>query len=245
MEFRPYFLRLWVCSRAGEIVANIHNVLPNTNMIFSTDSINSTSAGIFNALHFRLLQLFITVSLILCIVGGTSSTSSTGVYEPQTETKVGVVFYLIAFFALCAIAAVTMSKLSGAPSDEKRLLWAVLLALPFILVRLIYSLLSVFSHNHNFNLITGSVAVLVVMRVLEEMIVVIIYLVIGWKTETLMPTARGPIASRPWKGNLAGTGAGRGRNGRGRRQGPIHALVGAGIAAAQQHKAQKPEMSGP
>jgi hypothetical protein len=236
-------LRLWVCCHAGEILLHT-STLTRVNDVFSVDSVNTTSSGVFHAVHFRLLQLFITISLILCIVGGTSSTSSTGVYKPQTETKVGVAFYLIAFFALCAIAAVTMHKISGAPSDEKRLVWAVLLALPFVLVRLMYSVLSVYSNNHNFNLITGSVVILVVMRVLEEMIVVVLYLVIGWKTETLSPTTRGPIASRPWKGNLAGPGAGRGGNGR-RRQGPIHALVGAGIAAVQQHKEQKPEMSGP
>ena len=223
---------------------HIH-VLPNANVIISADSIGQTSSGVFNALHFRILQLLITVGLILCIVGGTSSTSSTGVYQPQTTTKVGIVLYLIAFIALGLIAAVTTYKLSNAPSGEKRLVWAVIIALPFILVRLIYSLISVFSHDRHFNLITGSVAILVVMAVLEEMAVVLIYLVIGWKTDTLTPTNRGPIASRPWKGSLFGGGGAGGGNGRRRRQGPIHALVGAGISAAQHHKEVKSEMSGP
>jgi hypothetical protein len=214
-------------------------------VINSADSIGHTSSGVFKAIHFRLLQLLITVGLILCIVGGTSSTSSAGVYQPQTTTKVGVVLYLVALIALGLIAAVTTHKLSNAPSDEKRLVWAVIIALPFILVRLIYSLISVFSHNRHFNLITGSVAVWVVMSVLEEMAVVFIYLVIGWKTDTLTPTDQGPIASRPWKGNLAGGGGARGGNGRRRRQGPIHALVSAGIAAAQHKKEEKSEMSGP
>jgi hypothetical protein len=190
------------------------------------------------------LQLIITVGLILCIVGGTSSTSSTGVYKPQTATKIGVVLYVLAFFVLCVIAAVTTSKLSNAPNGEKRLVWAVLLALPFIFVRLIYSLLSVFAHNHHFNLITGSVAILVVMTVLEEMLVVFIYLLVGWTTEVLTAANRGPIAARPWKGSLTGGGGGHGGNGRRRRQGPIHALVGAGIAAAH-HKKPESEMSGP
>ena len=83
------------------------------------------------------------------------------------------------------------------------------------------------------------------MSVLEEMAVVFIYLVIGWMTDTLTPTDRGPIASRPWRGNLAGTGGARGGNGRRRRQGPIHALVGAGIAAVQHKREEKSEMSGP
>jgi hypothetical protein len=205
--------------------------------------------------------------LILCIVGGTNSYSSTGVYQPQATTKAGVVLYLIAFIVLVLIAAVVASKLSNAPSEDKRLVWAVIIALPFIFVRIIYSLISVFSHNRHFNFITGSIIIHVFMSVLEEMAVVIIYLVIGWKTEALTPTNRGPIANRPWKGNmtsggathhgnladggathhgnLADGGATQGVNGRQRRhggngrrmkQGPIHALVGAGIAAAQRKK---------
>jgi len=201
-------------------------------------------SGMFNAIHFRLLQLLITIALILCIVGGTSSYTSAGVYQPQPTTKAGVVLYLVAFIALVLIAAITTSKLSNAPSDDKRLVWAVILALPFILIRIIYSLISVFSHNRHFNLITGSVAIHVCMAVLEEMAVVLIYLAIGWKIDTLTPTDRGPIASRPWKGNLAAGGGARGGNGR-RRQGPIHALVNAGIAAAQQKKETKSEMNGP
>jgi hypothetical protein len=213
-------------------------------VINSADSIGHTSSGVFNAIQFRLLQLLITVGLVLCIVGGTSSTSSAGVYQPQTITKVGVVLYLVAFIALGLIAVVITYKLSNAPSDDKRLVWAVIIALPFILVRLIYSLISVFSHNRHFNLITGSVVIHVVMAVLEEMAVVFIYLVIGWKIDILTPTNRGPITSRPWKRNLAGGGGARGGHGRRRRQGPIHTLVSAGIAAAQQ-KREKPEISGP
>ena len=82
------------------------------------------------------------------------------------------------------------------------------------------------------------------MAVLEEMIVVLMYLAIGWKTDTLAPTNRGPIASRPWKGGLVG-GNGTGGGNRGRKQGPIHALVGAGIAAAQRKKEERSEMNGP
>jgi hypothetical protein len=208
------------------------------------DAIGHTSSGVFNAIHFRPLQLLITLGLILCIVGGTSSTSSNGVYRPQTATKVGVVLYMIAFIVLAAIAGVTTAKLSNAPSDDKRLVLAVIIALPFIFVRLIYSLISVYSNNPHFNLITGSVAIRVVMAVLEEMAVVAIYLVIGWKTDSLTTANRGPIASRPWKGSLFGGGGARGVDRGRRRQGPIHALVGAGIAAAQHKNGEKSEMSG-
>lgn len=194
-------------------------------------------------IQFRLLQLLITVGLILCIVGGTSSTSSSGGYETQPTTKAGVALYLVAFVALSLMAIVMTHKLSNAPTDDKRLAWTVIIALPFILVRIIYSLISVFSHIHSFNRFTGSVAILVVMGVLEEMAVVSLYLMIGWKLKATTTLDRGGIASRPWKGNLEGGRGARGGHGK-RRQGPIHALVGAGIEAVQNRK-EKPETMGP
>ena len=213
----------------------------------SADSVTHTSSGAFKAIHFRLLQLLITLGLILCIVGGTSSTSSSGVYQAQGTTKAGVAIYLVSFLALVVLAAVTMHKLSNAPSDDKRIVWAVILALPFILIRLIYSLTSVFSHNRHFNLVSGSVIIHVFMAVLEEMVVVLIYLVVGWMTDALTSANRGPIASRPWKGNLGGGDTPHSGNKRRtrRRQGPIHALVGAGVAAVQQKKQGNPDMTGP
>jgi hypothetical protein len=203
-----------------------------------------------------MLQLLIIIALILCIVGGTNSISSSGVYQPQATTKVGVVLYVVAFILLVLMAIMAASKLSNAPSDEKMLVWAVFLAFPFILVRIIYSLLLAFSHDSHFNLITGSVVIHVFMSVVEEMIVVIIFLVIGWRIEALSPADRSPIASRPWKGNMTGVGDTQGGNESRRsherrqgsrerrhggnerkmRQGPIHALVGAGIAAVQEHR---------
>ncbi|KAK5327248.1 hypothetical protein LTR93_002632 [Exophiala xenobiotica] len=209
------------------------------------DSTADSSPGMFKAIHFRLLQLLITVGLVLCIVGGTSSTSSTGKYVPQTTTKAGVVLYLLALCAICVFTVVVTHKLSNAPSRDKWLAWAVILAIPFIFVRLIYSLISVFAHSSHFNLLTGSIAIRVCMAILEEMAVVLIYLAVGWKAEILTSSKQGPIASRAWKGNLGGGQAGQPGHGRRRRQGPIHALVGAGIAKVQERKQQGPQMSGP
>ncbi|EXJ80593.1 hypothetical protein A1O3_06875 [Capronia epimyces CBS 606.96] len=162
-----------------------------------TDSISNPSSTKFKAVHLRLLQLLVTIGLILCTVGGTSSTSSSGVYKPQTTTKAGVLLYLVACLALGVIAAVTTLKVSRAPSGEKRLLWAVIIALPFILVRIVYSLIAVYSHDHSFNIITGSVTILVVMAILEEMVVVVLYLGIGLKSDTLAPAERCPTGSGP------------------------------------------------
>lgn len=195
------------------------------------ESINQHSSIFLHALHFRAVQLVITIGLILSIVGGTSSISSTGVYTTQTSSKVGVVLFIVSYVALFLIAALTTFHLSSASAGEKRLDFAVVLALPFILVRLAYSALAVFSHHHEFKLIGGSVAIMAIMSVLMEFIVVFIYLLVGWKTEASPVARQGPTATRLWKGQL--TGAAKGAGARRQRQRPIRGLIGLAISAVR------------
>jgi len=160
------------------------------------DSVRNPS--ILHPLYFRLTQLTILIGLIMSIVGGTSSTSSTGVHTPQTTSKAGIGLYCAAFAALVLISLYTSTQLSRADAGEKRLLLAVLLAFPFILVRIVYSACSVFGAHGDFNLLTGSVVIYAIMAVLMEFIVIGIYLVVGLKVQVLAADARGPIASRGW-----------------------------------------------
>ncbi|KAK5716597.1 hypothetical protein LTR15_009488 [Elasticomyces elasticus] len=203
------------------------------------DSINQSSRTVFSAMHFRIIQLCILIGLILSIAGGTSSVSSTGVYKSQTTSKAGIALYLVCFLALCIVTMITLKNSSYLMAGENRLIWAVIIAMPLILIRLIYSLLIVFHHSHTFSLINGSALVHALMAVVEEMLVVLMYLGVGWSLSTDSATmkAPGPIASRPWKGSGAATGGGAmgvGRRGNGgRRQGPIHALVGMAVSGAQ------------
>jgi uncharacterized membrane protein (DUF485 family) len=62
---------------------------------------------------------------------------------------------------------------------ERRLVLAVAISVPFILVRLIYSAILSFAHNPRFNLISGSVTINLVMAVLEEFVVIIVCLGVG------------------------------------------------------------------
>ncbi|KAF2677625.1 hypothetical protein K458DRAFT_377896 [Lentithecium fluviatile CBS 122367] len=201
------------------------------------DSIVPTSSkGMFSAIHFRIVQLVITLGMILSIAGGTSSITPSGVYQPQTTSKAGIILYLLALIALAMIGIFTAIQLSSGPKDDRRIAWVAMLALPFISIRLIYAFLAVFSNNKRFYPATGSVVIHLFMAVLEEFVVVVMFLGVGWVTSATVTAARGPIASRPWKGPLGGTRAakgGEGGHGRGRRQGPIHALVNAGIARTQ------------
>ena len=60
------------------------------------------------------------------------------------------------------------------------MLYAVILALPFIFVRILYSMLAVFLTNQTtFTLVNGNAIAQLCMATIEEMIVVVLYLGVG------------------------------------------------------------------
>lgn len=171
------------------------------------DGINLMSVGeTFTIKHFRIVQLLITLGLILSIAGGSSGGSSTDGSAPgeaptSTTSKVGIILYIVSYVAIVAILLISLPNLTILPRKERRVGGAVLLALPFILVRLVYSALSVFVHDHYFNAVDGSVPIWVVMAVLMEFIVVFLFILLGFNLDKLEGGQAGPIANRPWKDN--------------------------------------------
>jgi hypothetical protein len=144
--------------------------------------------------------LLITLGLILSIVGGTSSSvGPDGTIQVDTSSKVGIILYIIAFVALILIFLMSMSRAYCVPKKERRVPFAIIAALPFVLVRLVYSACTVFLHSHLFNIVTGSVVVLAFMAVIEEFIVVVIYVALGFMVDKLDANERGEIAGREWK----------------------------------------------
>jgi len=121
------------------------------------------------------------IALIICIVGGIKSTSSDSSDQTQGKTmlKAGIIIFLIIYLILCVLASYTAMEFSKIPSGEKRILAAVLVTLPFVLPRLLWSLLAYFSHITTFNVVEGSIVVRSVMSTLEEFLVIIMYTVVG------------------------------------------------------------------
>jgi len=72
-----------------------------------------------------------------------------------------------------------MGEIRKTPAGERRILLAVLAALPFIAVRLLYSILSNFSNNTTFSLVNGNAFVQLAMATAEELVVVVIYTIMG------------------------------------------------------------------
>lgn len=164
------------------------------------DFINSSSTPKFTTRHFRLIQLVLLIGTILAIAGGLNvSVDANGTYHTPTTSKVGVILYIVGFSGIAAVFILSVLQASVVPNKERRVPIAIATALPFVLVRLIYSVLSTFIHNHLFSVATGSTAVRLGMSVIEEFIVVAIYVVLGFLVDKLNASTRRPVASQPWK----------------------------------------------
>ena len=91
-----------------------------------------------------------------------------------------IIIFVVMFFVQVIITVYTLSNTRAISSGEMRLLIAVICSIPFLLVRLIYSILSSFNINpSSFNLVNGNVHVQGFVAVMEEFVVVILYLAAG------------------------------------------------------------------
>jgi hypothetical protein len=155
------------------------------------ESIRLTHETFFTPRHVRLVQLLVMVALILSIVGGSKLGSvvtqaikeGKQSYDIPVETKAGVGL-MIAAFALLTLGTIrTSMQINYAEPGEKRLILANALALPFVLVRLVYSALVTFDNsNADFRSFNGSVHYadyLLGMAVVMEMVAVAIFEIIG------------------------------------------------------------------
>ena len=176
----------------------IHSALISfTDGRYSNDSVGRNSKSAVSPILFRLLTSVTIVGLILCIVGindSTPSTNKTSVssYKVDAKTEVGVILFVLAWACLSLLLAVVAMHMSFVDSGEKRLVLAVAISVPFILVRLCYSLLGDFTHHNHFNPLTGSVTIYLCMAVFMEFAVVITCLAIGF---TLQVIPRSALAS--------------------------------------------------
>lgn len=131
----------------------------------------------------QLLQVPTTIALILCIVGGMDAISSSSTpKEMKTgakDTKWGVAIFLIIYLILCILTTFSLLEIRKTPLGERRVLLAVMLALPLIGSRLLWSILCAFKGGKVFNIEDGSALVQICMADAEEVLVVCVYLLVG------------------------------------------------------------------
>lgn len=140
----------------------------------------------------RLLQLLVVIGLILSIVGGINTSdqvvkdlqNGTAItYTVSSESKAGVALLIVGYVLLLLSALVMASKLSSIVDGEKRLLLAIFVAMPFVFVRLLYSVLAAFdASSSNFRMFGGTTTagyVVLGMCTVMEIISVIIFEGVG------------------------------------------------------------------
>ncbi|KAJ5452515.1 hypothetical protein N7445_000698 [Penicillium cf. griseofulvum] len=160
----------------------------------ANDSIMRKTANPLPPIIFRLVGLFALVAVILSIVGATSNSDIThGLVN--IKTKLGLIFYLVAWIGVCGLFLLVLKRTQSIEDGEHRILLAVGVSLPLILVRLIYSFIYAFGQNSEFNMVSGNVTIQLVMSVLEEFLVVLVCLGIGLTLQVRPPADYTPQPS--------------------------------------------------
>lgn len=122
------------------------------------------------------------IALILCIVGGIdeADSSASEITTGKNLTKGGVILFLFIYILLFVLAIITMKDVGNGSRGLKHIYFSVLLALPFIAVRVLWSMLSAFSNNPSFSLTSGKPWIQFFMATVEEFIVVVVYTLAGF-----------------------------------------------------------------
>ena len=129
----------------------------------------------------QLLQLPAVVALIIGLVGGSDLTdrSISAQNTGQKLIKVALIIFLVIYICLFLLVAKSTAEIGRLPPEEKRVLLALIVALPLLGVRLLFSILVYFSTISTFSLTTGNVLVRAFMANLEEILIVIGYTLAG------------------------------------------------------------------
>ena len=128
------------------------------------------------------------VALVLAIVGGSDLTDKS-ISERNTGQKlikVALIIFLVIYICLFLLVAKSTSEMERLPLGEKQVLLALIVALPLLRVRLLFSILEYFTKISTFSPTRGNVLVRAFMASLEEIVIVIGYTLAG----ILVPMSR-------------------------------------------------------
>jgi hypothetical protein len=148
------------------------------------DSIHKTYNTFLKVWMLYIIYAAVVLGLILGIVGGIDAgnsfeQSAQHLFHPGSLNKAGSIILITCYVAIVVITALISIFKSHIEPGENRLYLAVVLALPFLLVRLVYTGFSTFSYNPKFNILDGNTTIFICMALIEELIIIIIFEVTG------------------------------------------------------------------
>ena len=129
---------------------------------------------------FKIIYTINLVAVVLGIVGGTQ-VKNFGQWPANITglSNAAIVLYLVVFIVLLATLCLLSSKRAQVRAGDGRLLLAVAVCIPILLVRYIYSLRYDFTGDQRRNSVAGDVTLYLCMNFLEEVVVVLIALGVG------------------------------------------------------------------
>lgn len=121
------------------------------------------------------------IALILAVMGGTkeANTDASDIATGKKYAKIAIIIFLAIYLSLSALTIITMKDVGNAPRGDKRIYFAVLVALPFLAVRLLYSFLAAFVNNKDFSVFGGKPLIQLFMAIIEEFVIVCLYTLVG------------------------------------------------------------------
>lgn len=122
-----------------------------------------------------------SVGVSIAIVGAAGNSNVADIPH-QTKVRVGIVIFAIVLCLVILLQIWLWGAKAQSRGNDNRLGLVIAIATPFLIIRLIYTLLAVFSHWSAFSPFsntTASVTVSLFMEVLMEMVVATLFIAIG------------------------------------------------------------------
>ncbi|PVH78067.1 hypothetical protein DL98DRAFT_366263, partial [Cadophora sp. DSE1049] len=129
-----------------------------------------------------LLRIPVMAALVLCDEGAIeygARIGATGISKIPITSKIGVVLFLVVSIATAIVTALLFRVRFRFDDSDQYVLYAVAASLPFIFARVIYGFLGAWAPDPNFAFFKGSVLLQGCVSILPEMIVMIIYSILG------------------------------------------------------------------
>ncbi len=165
------------------------------------DAMDGNGRTVLPPRYGRIVQILMIVAIILVIVGGMRSDYHTNgasiTVDYNTISRAGMGLMIVVTVAIVAQLAIATVYLNRIPTGESRILPAVAVALPFVIVRLAYGCLTILGNKHS------SIWVYLGTSVLMEFIICLIVEIVGFSLKKLPkhedPTSQYSDGSRTGK----------------------------------------------
>ncbi|RDW59261.1 hypothetical protein BP5796_12185 [Coleophoma crateriformis] len=145
---------------------------------------------------FTLISLTAIAGLVLGIYGGIDSSESANL-GTNDLLKAAVICFAAAYVAFACLFLVFLLQWRLIPITERPLLLCFAYCAPFMVIRLLYSILPAYvpSLRSQFNALIGNVTTYLCMAVLEEIVIVACYIFVGMRLELLPEELKSPPLS--------------------------------------------------